>query len=89
MCDQFKNLFTSIPGVVLRLCLLMVVISSPFFIALSYFDSLKPDLFSLHYMQGNVYNSFSSIVTEHYRNQDLLKQLNTNDDVIVISLLND
>jgi protein tyrosine phosphatase (PTP) superfamily phosphohydrolase (DUF442 family) len=85
----FSKIFIRTPGFILRVCLLLVVVSSPIFIALSHFDALEPYLFPLHYMQGNVRNLSKNIIVGHYPDFELLSKLNANGVKIVISLLND
>jgi len=84
---KVKAVIANLPGVLLRIVLLLVISSAPVYFAVSNFAVFEPYLYPLHSLQLGVRQVTPNVIVGPYPDMNLLTTLKSRGVTVVISLL--
>ena len=87
LLHKIASVLTNLPGVLLRVVLLLAISSAPVYFALSNFAVFEPFLYPLHSLQGGVRQVTPNVIVGPYPDMNLLTNLHRRGVTVVISLL--
>lgn len=87
LSHKFASVLAKLPGVLLRVVLLLMILSAPVYLALSNFAVFEPYLYPLHTLQGGVRQVTPNVIVGPYPDMSLLTNLRHRGVTVIVSLL--